>query len=293
MTPDWVAVDWGTSSLRLWAIKDGEAVDERRSDQGMGRLTPDGFEPTLLAQLGDWLPDSGRLNVLICGMAGAKQGWHEAPYRGVPCPPSGLGVRADARDPRLKVRILPGLCQMDPLDVMRGEETQIAGLLALNPGFDGQVCLPGTHSKWARVAGGLVQEFTTFMTGELFDVLAKHSILRLSMGEGWDAPAFLRAVTEACDAPLSTQLFRLRAGALLSGLSPDSARARLSGLLIGSELSAVEATGPVAVIGDNRLVGLYSEAMRALGRRPMVYSGRELALSGLIRAYDTALEDHL
>lgn len=293
MTPDWVAVDWGTSSLRLWAIQDGEAVAERRSDQGMGRLTPDAFEPTLLAQLGDWLPATGALTVLICGMAGAKQGWHEAPYRGVPCAPTGPQVRVDAQDPRLRVGILPGLCQMEPPDVMRGEETQIAGLLAVEPAFDGCVCLPGTHSKWARVAGGQVQSFTTFMTGELFDVLAKHSILRLSIGEGWDAPAFLRAVTEARAAPLSTQLFGLRAGSLVSGLSPDTARARLSGLLIGAELDAVAADGPVAIVGDDRLAALYAEALRALGRTPRVYSGRELALSGLIRAYDTAMETQL
>ena len=89
-------------------------------------------------------------------------------------------------DPRLDVHILPGLSQAEPPDVMRGEETQIAGMLAATPDFDGLVCLPGTHTKWARVSEGRVTDFRTAMTGELFALVSGHSTLSSFTAEGWN-----------------------------------------------------------------------------------------------------------
>ena len=105
----------------------------------------------------------------------------------MPCPPAPAAfARAPTADPRLVVRILPGLSQDDPPDVMRGEETQIAGLLAREPDFDGIACLPGTHTKWAHVSAGEVVSFASYMTGELFGLLAATSVLRKTLAEdGW------------------------------------------------------------------------------------------------------------
>ncbi len=135
VTPDWIAVDWGTSNLRAWAMQGGRTLAEAVSDEGMGKLTREGFEPALLRLVGPWL-GAGPMTVIACGMVGSRQGWHEAPYRTVPCPPvdpAGL-VAAPVQDARLRVWLAPGLRQMQPADVMRGEETQIAGALALSPG---------------------------------------------------------------------------------------------------------------------------------------------------------------
>ncbi|MEO8531980.1 MAG: 2-dehydro-3-deoxygalactonokinase, partial [Deltaproteobacteria bacterium] len=154
MICDWIAVDWGTSSLRCWAMSaDGQILAEASSDQGMGVLKPDAFEGALLALVGDWLDRA--VPVIACGMVGARQGWVEAAYRTVPATPIGLPMtRPKVNDLRLSVYIVPGLSQAKPADVMRGEETQIAGFLALNKDFDGVIALPGTHTKWARVIGG-------------------------------------------------------------------------------------------------------------------------------------------
>lgn len=276
--PDWIAVDWGTSNMRAWAMSGrgtaATVLAEAQSDEGMGRLTPEGFEPALLRLIEPWLAPDRVTEVLACGMVGARQGWVEAAYRPVPCKPAeaGAATKVAARDPRIAVSILPGLSQRKPsADVMRGEETQIAGLIAREREFDGVVCLPGTHTKWAHVSAEEVVSFQTFMTGELFALLSGQSVLRHSLaGEGWDEAAFDAAVSDAMSNParLSQRLFALRAESLLDALPPAAARARLSGLLIGIELAAARPYWlgqRVAIIGAGGLSGAYARALGAQG----------------------------
>ncbi len=289
--PDWIAVDWGTSNLRAWLMTDaGETLDQVGSDAGMATLEPEEFEPGLLRLISPWL-DGGDAPVIACGMVGARQGWTEAPYRTVPCPVGFTeAVTAPAIDPRLDVMIIPGICQNDPPDVMRGEETQIAGFLANNPGFDGVLCLPGTHTKWVLVSACEIVSFQTFMTGELFALLSRHSVLRHSIDDqGWNDDAFTAALDVARSRPesLAARLFALRAGELLHGQSPTTTRASLSGLLIGAELTAARAYWlgqPVALIGAPDLTSVYGAALRKQGVDPVVADGDAMTLAGLIAA---------
>ena len=297
MTPR-IAVDWGTSALRLWALDaQGAQIAQRRSDQGMGRLAPEQFEQVFLDLAGD-LIGGGETRVLVCGMAGARGGWCEAPYRPVP---ADLGApdatRVACRDPRLDVRILGGLCQSDPADVMRGEETQIAGFLSKEPDFDGTLCLPGTHTKWVRVAGGMVHGFRTVMTGEIFALLAAHSVLRASVAT--DAPlcdaAFREAVRETFNQParLTADLFSLRAQSLLHGQPPEAARSRLSAMLIGQELAATQSDWQdrdLIIVGDDRLAALYAKALETLGKHAQTRSGSSLSLAGICAAFDSVFD---
>ncbi|WP_323716331.1 2-dehydro-3-deoxygalactonokinase [Paracoccus aminovorans] len=299
MTPNWIAVDWGTTRLRAWVMQGAQMLQARASDQGMGRLAPEGFEPALLALIADWLPASGTIPVLACGMVGARGGWVEAAYRSVPCPPLDprQAIRPPVTDPRLDLRILPGLSQADPPDVMRGEETQIAGFLAQNPGFCGVLCLPGTHSKWVRIADGTVARFATFMTGELFALLARQSVLRLTQAEATpDAQALTQAGAQALADPacVPAALFALRAGALLHGLAPEQAAGRLSGLLIGAELAAARPfwTGAeVVLIGAPDLTTHYETLLLAQGARARRQDGGALVLAGLTAAHRLLHED--
>lgn len=288
---DWIAVDWGTTNLRLWALgPDGSVLAERTSGRGMGRLEPREYEAALLDLADPFLPPDRATPVIVCGMAGARQGWIEAPYRPVPCPPAGPGaVVAPTADPRLDVRILPGLCQSAPPDVMRGEETQIAGFIATRPDFDGVLCLPGTHSKWVRLRAGAVLAFRTAMTGEAFGLLAEASVLRHSVGPGWDAEGFRTALHETLARPetLLTALFAIRARGLLQGDAPAAARARLSGLLIGQELAAIRDLWqgfPVTVIGAPDLAGRYAAALAVAGAAAESCDAAGLALAGLATA---------
>ncbi len=293
----WIAVDWGTSHLRVWRMHRHEATNEAHSDQGMGRLAPEAFEPALLDLIGPWIQGAERVQVLACGMVGARQGWIEAPYVATPAAPGdpSAAVAAPVRDPRLDMRILPGLSQQAPPDVMRGEETQIAGLLLEDPGFSGLVCLPGTHSKWVRVAQGGVAGFQTFMTGELFALLSGQSVLRHSMpDELWNDDAFAAGFAAARDdaAAMARSLFAIRAAGLLRDVPPGVARARLSGLLVGAEFAAMgrdALTGAVAVIGAGAIADLYRKAFDLTGISARIIDAETATLRGLCAARD-ALE---
>lgn len=288
VAPAWIAVDWGTSNLRAWAMgADGSVLAHASSDEGMGKLSREGFEPALVRLIGPWL--TGRPPVVACGMVGSRQGWCEAPYRTVPCTPVDRAamVTAPTMDPRLKVSIAPGLKQAPPADVMRGEETQIAGALRLLPGYDGVLCLPGTHSKWVHVSAGEVVSFQTFMTGEMFALLSEASVLRHGMqGGGWDDAAFDMGVSDALSRPerLGARLFSLRAEGLIAGLSPQAARARLSGLLIGTELAAAKPYWlgqRVTLIGAETLSAAYARALSAQGIEAQRLNATDCTLAGL------------
>ncbi len=285
---DWIAVDWGTSNVRAWAMAaDGAVLAEASSEDGMGKLARDGFEPALVRLVGPWLGSGAP--VVACGMVGSRQGWCEAPYRTVPCTPLDrvAQVMAPTTDPRLRVSIAPGLKQTQPADVMRGEETQIAGALRLMPGYDGVFCLPGTHSKWVHVSAGEVVSFQTFMTGEMFALLSEASVLRHGMqGEGWDDAAFDGAVSDALARPelLGARLFALRAEGLIAGLTPGAARARLSGLLIGTELAAARPywlLQEVTLIGAEKLSAAYVRALLSQGVTARRLSASDCTLAGL------------
>ena len=291
VTPDWIAADWGTTHLRVWAMQGGTVLDHDQSDNGMAKLERDQFEGALLELVEEWL-GSGPISVIACGMVGARQGWVEAPYSSVPCKPDhSEHAIPNCNDPRLNVRVIPGLKQNAPADVMRGEETQIAGFLALNPGWDGVICLPGTHSKWVHVSAGEVVSFQTFMTGEQFDLLSTSSVLRHSVDtKDWDKPAFDEALNDSLSHPekLAAHLFNLRARDLLTGQSKEAARARLSGLLIGSELAAARPFWlgqQVAVVGVTALSQIYADALATQGVPATVADGARMTLAGLQAAY--------
>jgi 2-dehydro-3-deoxygalactonokinase len=296
MTPDWIAVDWGTTHLRVWAMRGGTQLAHVQSDDGMAKLERDQFEGALLKLIEGWL-GAGTTPVIACGMVGARQGWIEAPYTTVPAKPDqSQHVHPVCNDPRLHVRIIPGLKQASPADVMRGEETQIAGFLALNSGWDGVICLPGTHTKWAHVSAGEVVSFQTYLTGEQFKLLSTLSVLRHSVDTaGWDKPAFEEALGDSLSRPerISANLFNLRACDLLNGQTKEVARARLSGLLIGAELAAARPFWlgqQIAVVGANNLSQIYADALSAQGVPATVADGARMALAGLQAAYHLVRE---
>ena len=294
---DWVAVDWGTSNLRAWGMTaNGEAAFSCVSDQGMGKLTREAYAGVLAGLLAEHIGSAGpQIDVLICGMAGARQGWMEAPYLDAPADLSTLvtrAVRCEVPGSRLSARILPGVCQRQggAEDVMRGEETQLLGLGALIPGFSGVVVMPGTHCKWVQLNGPRIERFTTAMTGELFEVLRTHSVLRHSLGGDLDGPdrdqgveAGLAAGIEAPE-KLSVTLFKVRAGSLLSGRKPDWCAGFLSGLLIGTEIGGQRdwiGAAEVPIVGGIALAGLYARGLAMIDAKSRIVDATEATLAGL------------
>ena len=288
---NWVAADWGTTNLRVWGLNGSEeVVCEASSNKGMGKLEPHEFESALLELVDQWLSNDQVTPVIACGMVGASQGWAEAAYRTTPCTPLSVEETASPNtiDRRISVRIVPGIKQTKPnFDIMRGEETQIAGVLSRTPEFNGTLCLPGTHTKWVHISSGEVVGFQTFMTGELHEILWRHSILRHSLGDGdWDKTEFASAADATIAEPesASSRLFSIRASGLIGGLGPEAANGRLLGILIGAELAASRPFWhgrKLAIVGSARVAAIYSEGLRLIGQSPQILDAAPVTMMGL------------
>jgi len=272
LSPRLVALDWGTSSLRAWLLGDAGAVlAEKSAPLGILKVPNGDFAAVFREVCGDWLAPSRP--AIASGMIGSRQGWVEASY--APCP---AGFEALARGLAwaetggARLAIVPGVSCVDASgvpDVMRGEETQVFGAL---DAADGVCVLPGTHSKWVTVAGGRIESFATYMTGELFALLREHSILaRLMSVDAAHAPAAFRRGWEAGLAGAGALLHRLfgtRTLGLFGQLTPEEAPSYLSGLLIGDEVRTAgrgRAGSTVTVIGDPVLCERYREVLASGG----------------------------
>ena len=292
-----VAVDWRTSSFRLWVVDEqGNILNTIIGPHGMSLLKPFEYE-NVLKEAHQNVGITTSLPVIISGMAGSAQGWCEAPYLSTPTQLDWLSEKAMRAESRyLQVHILPGVKQKKPADVIRSEETQIAGFLTVHPQFDGVVCLPGTHTKWVRLSDKEFVSFRTFMTGELFSLLSKQSVLKHCVADqGWSEPDFLEAVDDAISSPqqLSARLFGLRAEGLINDMPATVARARLSGYLIGLELSGAKAYWlgqDLVAIGAPELSQLYALALKSQGLSCRVVRGDDMTLEG-IRSAHKALQE--
>jgi 2-dehydro-3-deoxygalactonokinase len=269
-----LAFDWGTTSARVYRLgHDGSVLDRRSAPLGVLHVRDGDFAAALRTLAGDWIDiDAPRI---ASGMIGSRQGWLEAPY--VPCP-AALDTLAGGivRTPGGELMIVPGVTCRDAAgipDVMRGEESELAGAVEA---ADGRVLavLPGTHSKWARIEGGRLVDFATYMTGEIYGALIGHTILgRLaSPPQASDAPpgtGFVRGLERGMGAGgLMHDLFGARTLALAGELAPTDVGDWLSGLLIGREIrsarTAAQRAGhdasQVLLIGADALVARYAQA---------------------------------
>ena len=286
-----IAIDWGTSSFRAYRLDAQGGVLEQRS-AAAGLLACGGvFEPVLAEQLSGWSDEL----IVMAGMIGSRSGWHEVPY--VACPAGLEEIAAGMREvkasrlPGRRIFIAPGLSHRPTggaPEVMRGEETQLLGLLGeLQDGGPHTVCLPGTHSKWATVSEGCITVFHTAMTGELYAVLQQHSLLGALMDREagppvHDAPAFeLGVQTSAGAGGLLNHLFSVRTRGLFGELTAAQLPSYLSGLLIGHELQGLaRGAERVHLIGSAALLSKYQDALglRGIGAQG---HGEALAARGL------------
>ncbi len=269
-----IAIDWGTTSFRAYRIDAaGIVVEKREALLGILAVKEHRFAEALESQVSDWL-DAGETKIVMSGMVGSRQGWKEQAYVRCPAGPEELAKELGEVSWGMHGRrawIVPGLITRDPQgvhDVMRGEETQIIGILDdLGPGTH-TLCLPGTHSKWVRVESGRIVSFTTHMTGEMFAVLRDHSILGRTMENAGDIPAVFDAGIARAREPggLLHHLFGVRADSLAGKLTPEAAHEFLSGLLIGHEIAAAAPShGIVHILGAQSLAARYERALSSIG----------------------------
>ena len=303
-TASFIAGDWGTSHLRLSLCDAAGHVFESRSGPGAAGVV-DGdvgreraFAQTFASLTAHWQERYGTLPAVLCGMVGSSIGWTEAPYVACPARLERL-VEACVTPSESRVHIVPGLScrnRLDAPDFMRGEETQILGALQLAPALRSGtrlLCLPGTHTKWVALQDGVVREFATAPTGELYAVLCEHSVLvrkPASAADAIDAHAFQQGLAQFGEFPHAQLLYRLfecRSRQLAGELEAAAADAFLSGLLVGSDVDGAlrllsdGAPAPVYLIGSAQLTRLYALALRAQDRESIEMDGAAASLAGL------------
>ena len=301
-----IGVDWGTSRLRA-SLCDGGAARPRELDTrtGPGVLAAKGrVEETLFEVVGPWLAETNAIPLLLAGMVGSNIGWRNLPY--LPCPlrPSELAGQCETFESRgHPVTIVPGLECVNDLgnpDVMRGEELQVHGWLdddAERRTGSRLVCLPGTHTKWVSVQDGHILSFRTAITGELYSLLARHSVLLANEcppqeDPDFDSGAFVAGVCAAAkdSAAITQLLFSVRSRMLKGLLTPEASPSYLSGLLIGADCAT--AAGPerglqhdVAIVGEPGLCRRFSIALGQLGVKSSLHDGRQASLNGFASIY--------
>ncbi|MCX7275718.1 MAG: 2-dehydro-3-deoxygalactonokinase [Burkholderiales bacterium] len=292
--PGWIGVDWGTTHRRGYAITpEGQCIAEADDDQGA--LAARGRYPEALAALlPPLLPQpNADARVVMSGMVGSAFGWQEAPYLGPEVALEELPRHLVAVAGQTERYIVPGYCvrnaQGQP-DVMRGEETQLLGAVAMGL-RNGWFVLPGTHSKWVLLRDGRIQQLRTYMTGELFALLSQHGTLAAAAQPAgteplWSQAAFADGVAAGGPGALAHQLFACRARVVTGTMPASQAQAYLSGLLIGSELQDVlrdlgsANSADFHLIGSPALAQAYQVAATQLGSRLQLLSPREVILSG-------------
>ena len=282
-----IALDWGTTSLRgALMAADGSVLDQVATADGIMAANGRSFPDTFAAVAGPWLAAHPGAPAIASGMVGSRQGWVEAPYASCP---AGFAQLAHALVTRPAsgtwIAFVPGLSWRDA-DVMRGEETQIMGALASLGIAEGVFVLPGTHSKWAVVAGGKVTEFRTFMTGEVFATLRRHSILgRLMPADDvpFDPAAFADGCRRAEGGAILHALFSARTEGLFARRPAEALPSYLSGLLVGEEVREALALAPAAavyLVGSKALAAPYGQALKLHGVACTLIGG-DVAFTGL------------
>jgi 2-dehydro-3-deoxygalactonokinase len=281
-----IGIDWGTSSFRAFRMdEDGRILNRLSLPRGILHVESGRFAATMQTAIGSWLL-AGERRVLLSGMIGSRQGWVEAPY--LPCPASATDIAASLVPvpfEAAQVLLVPGLSDRDEFDtpeVMRGEETQIVGVMAANAG-DFVACLPGSHSKWARVRGGRIRSYRTYLSGEAFAALRGGTILGRMMQDGpTDLDAFDRGLARSGEAGhLLHHLFGVRTLGLSGRLADSASASYLSGLLIGHEVRGAQpGDTEVHLIGSAPLCALYARVIAACGGKTVI-ENEDAGASGL------------
>ena len=277
-----IAVDWGTTNRRAYLVDaSGKCVKE--FEDGKGALSvPKGEFPAAVEEIRTSLGD---LPMLLAGMAGSNRGWVDAPY--LPCPADIDDLVENLVWAGEREAIIPGLSYVGDgrADVMRGEEVQLLGAIALGEvPADALVCHPGTHNKWVVIEGGQIVSFRTVMTGELFNLLKQHSIIGdLLQGEVAVNEAFQRGAAHGIEnEDLQSELFAIRARWLLGKAEPEACASYASGLLIGSDVKiGLAGHKDVIVMGRPALTRLYAAAIERAGGNPAELDGERCFLAGI------------
>ena len=290
--PAIIAIDWGTTNFRAFLLSvDAVVLDTIQAPKGVLNIVKGAFAENLQHLINKWLQQYPTLPIIMSGMVGSSSGWVEVPYQVCPIDPAVLSANL-FQLPNINAHalyIVPGLRLDDKqarADVMRGEETQLFGIMK-----DANVqccCLPGTHSKWVSVQNKKIKNFTTYMTGELFSLLSKQSILHKQIEASvFNQAEFIRGVKQTQnDQGLLANCFNVRAQFLMGDMLSQDTESYLSGLLVGYELLAAkpywQLSNEVAVVATESVMLRYCIAMQYFSIKVLQVNGEQAVVQGLM-----------
>ena len=268
-------------------MDNNNVIDQVSTQEGMKFIDQNEFEKILIKNIDAWNNKFDIKVIIASGMVGAKQGWIEVPYINSPCDIRNVNFKTFKILDDANIHILSGVSQFNPSDVMRGEETQIAGFLLNNVDFNGSICLPGTHSKWVNMNSYNIQEFTTFLTGELYEIIKKYSILNHSLNTTeLDDEIVKSSAKLIIENPsfISNKLFEIRADNLLKNSNQTSNNSKLVGYLLGIELSGSRTyweDKDLVIIGSSNLNKYYELILNGRSNSIRLFNSSDMALNGL------------
>jgi len=281
-----ISIDWGTTNVRIRLAQTPSLtiLEESIVPKGIktmydewnhsGGSREDFFLTFLKKQISLFKhPIENAPPVIISGMASASIGLRELPYAKLPFSLNGTNLYFET----IKSDIIPHQVILisgvrSETDVMRGEEVQLMGLLEKNKIAGKSIyILPGSHSKHAVCVDGSMITFRTFMTGELFQVISKHTILKNSISSGDLKGNALKAFEEGVASSrmqlsVQNELFKIRAFDLFKSKTKTENYYYLSGLLIGDELKTLlqEDFDSLLLCAGSNLFELYYRAIKKL-----------------------------
>lgn len=290
---NYIVIDWGSTNIRAFLCLEGKVKEVKKSPQGVTTVRGAACEGVFDSLCQPWFDKYGPLKTVMAGMVGSVNGWIDAPYLNCPVDLSELATKLTPvpHSRGLNVNIIPGLCVQDPhnYNVIRGEETQLAGACASTPCH---ICImPGTHCKWVLLDSSRVESFRTAMTGELHHLLMQYSLIGLGTPEQESsAIAFEQGLHKGFEENnLAAHLFEVRAANILHGIKPSQVSEFLSGLLIGAEIASMQKIfkftpqdGAAAIIANPFLTQRYQQGLALAGIESVALDGDKCFLNGIM-----------
>ncbi|MGX9522729.1 2-dehydro-3-deoxygalactonokinase [Vibrio mediterranei] len=284
-----ILVDWGTSNFRAFLVDaEGNELDQMAYEMGLLQVEKREFEKALVSMLSEWREDFRDYPVLMGGMIGSRNGWVEVPYVETPACLSEIAQKTYSfmLPWGQNVTIIPGVkhfYKSGNMSVMRGEEVQAIGLLNLVEQKSSIALFPGTHSKHIALNDSQILSVDTFMTGELYSLVAKGSILSTQLPQQEESEsAFVKGIHEGKGYSLNQSLFFARTHRLANSIAEKHIMSYISGLIIGDELSSVARNSDVYIVGGDKLTSLYLLACREMNIKAAAICGNKAFMLGAI-----------
>lgn len=273
----YITIDGGTSNTRISLIEDRKCLCTQRLSLGARDCIDrraeyeNEIKLTISKILNEFdLKESDIIRIIASGMITSEFGLYELPHLSAPA-----GIRelhesmAEVSFPH--VSSIPFIFirgikldskNFDEVDMMRGEETELMGIIKLcsrDSVNNSIVILPGSHSKIVIIdKNGMITNFSTMLTGEMIMALSQGTILKdavdLSLNS-FDESTLAQGFLYAKEAGLNKALFKVRILKNIFKKSPIEVYSFYIGAILSDEIDhIIKAQAKSVIIGGKQQI---------------------------------------